>query len=367
MNPIIRDLPAFDKNKGTTGTFITSEQIYSHTVIIKDEKTNEELYQQSSELGNRLNRFTIPAFEDDTLKNGRSYRLYIKVFPENPDNNTNAISYTSAPKIIKCASTPDFQLNIYSEENTEYTLKSTTLNAGIKYIADKQDEKPELLNEYYVTVRNQADNKEIYRSGLIYDIDKTVEINDLEKGQSYIVAAHGKTVNGMEIETNDVTVNVNYDPCKDSSVLTTTNDKKNACIILNSHIDNILYRIANPPKYNPSLDLSENTLEYYDGFHIDDDFSMYLKYIPTAPNNAVLNLNNNQIKVNFKTKKQNRLYQPYFELYNGNKMIVIDHNESGQPLSHIDTGTYSFGNYYYELLLSRKNHRLNLTIRDWRR
>lgn len=498
MNPIICDLPAFDKNKGTVGKFITSGQIYQHEVIIKDNKTGEELYSFLSEPNNRLNRFEIPAFQDNTIKNGCCYQLFIKVWENQNDNK----SYTSAPKIIKCASTPDFQLDITPAENTGYTLNSATLKVGVNYVPESRDAEIEQLNEYYITVKQNSDGKEIYKSRLMYNVNEQVEINDLENQEAYTVAAHGKTINGMEIKTNDVTVNIDYEPCEDTSVLTAKNDAENACILLNSSITNILYKTKKPPIYTPSVDLTDNTLEYYKGFNIASDFSMYIKYYPKSPDNEIINLNNNHIKVNFKTRKNYRLpltagniasdgnsvfnfnndgtmtmtitkqyggiwfnlpanisgahnftkvtvkykdgsgnfgyacryagetadsspdtiwnnllngsdtfektfnpekkltrfkffctsdnlsetntasvtitsvtftessyslYQPYFELYTGNKMVIIDKNESGQPLKHIDTKTYSFSSYCYELKLLRNKNKIDLKINDWRR
>ncbi|MCI8306718.1 MAG: hypothetical protein HFH14_01590 [Lachnospiraceae bacterium] len=501
MKPILCDVPAFDKNQGTTGTFITNEQIYQHEIIIKDADAQNILYSKISAPNERLNRFVIPSLTDvNTIKNGCTYRLYIAVW-----KNENSTPYVSDPVNIKCASIPDFTLDISYEDNMGYTLKGTTLNVGVIYTPNRQDKEPEQLNEYYVTVTEANDNNnvEIYRSGLLYDINEKAEINDLENGKKYIVTAYGKTINGMEISTEPLPVNVKYERCEDSSVLTVTNDRNNARVILNSSIDNILYRTDKPPVYNPSsVDLTENALEYYDGFNLNSDFSMYVKYSPTAPDNAVINMNNGHIRVNFKTAKNYRLplipdniasdgnsiftfhndgtmsmavtkqyggvwfvlpdeisgvhnftkvtvkykdgsgkfgyacryagesvdsdsdtvwndllkdsgiyektlnaekklarfkffsiaddlsaenptsvtitsvtfteasyslYQPYFELYTEGKIVIIDKNENGQPLTHIDTAAHSFNEYVYALKLARKNNNIKLKIDDWRR
>ena len=44
MKPVINDVPAFDKNAGTSGTFITEDAISGYEVIIKELDSNKTVY-----------------------------------------------------------------------------------------------------------------------------------------------------------------------------------------------------------------------------------------------------------------------------------------------------------------------------------
>lgn len=67
MKPVINDVPAFDKNAGTSGTFITEDAISGYEVIIKELDSNKTVY-NSEICTDSSYTFIIPPFEDDTTK-----------------------------------------------------------------------------------------------------------------------------------------------------------------------------------------------------------------------------------------------------------------------------------------------------------
>ncbi len=376
MKPIICDLPAFDKTLGTTGTFITSGQIYQHEVIIRDIKTNAILYRKKSPPNKKLNRFNIPSFPEDgsAVKNGCFYRLCIKVWENQIDAENDVNSYESDDKIIKCVSVPHFQLDIFSEENI-YELKSTSMPVGVVYsVGESRKEndggEEELLNEYFITLCDSEGNN-IFKSKTVYNINEKIEINNLENDKTYTVTAYGKTINGMEISTIPVTVNVNYEPCKDSSVLSVENDKKNACIKIKSHIRNVLYNTEKPPLFeqNPNLgthiNLSGNKLKYYDGINVKGDFSLFLKYKPSSLRESILSINNGEIKLNFKTTSaQNSTCKPFFEFYSENKMVIIEKDEFQNKFTEF-SDISDINSRGYEIKIARVGKVLKIKIKDW--
>lgn len=377
MKPIICDLPAFDKTLGTTGTFITSGQIYQHEVIIKDIKTNAILYRKKSPPNKKLNRFEIPSFPEDgsAVKNGCFYRLCIKVWENQIDAENDVNSYESDDKIIKCVSVPHFQLDIFSEENI-YELKSTSMPVGVVYSSDdtgagdNDGSEKELLNEYYI-ILSDSEGNHIFKSKTVYDINEKVEINDLENSKRYTVTGYGKTINGMELATAPVTVNVSYEPCKDSSVLSVENDKKNACIKIKSHIRNVLYNTEKPPLFEQHsslgthLNLSGNKLKYYDGINVKGSFSLFLKYRPSSLKESILSINNGEIKLNFKTTSaQNSAYKPFFEFYTGNKMVIVEKDEfQNHFMEFMDIS--DINSRGYEIKIARVNKEIKIKIKDW--
>lgn len=286
MKPVIYDIPAFDKNVGISGTFITTDDISGYKIIIKEPDTNTVIY-KSDVYEDGFGVFTIPPFDDETLKNGCSYLLYVETYVNS--DNYDVVSYTSEPKIIKCITTPSFSLNI-----------DNIPKVTVEYFQEEN----ELLNEFYITVSDCTSQRNlIYQTSTIYNITDEVELSSLQSGQPYIISAYGKTLNGMQL-LYQKTVYIPQKVSRLDSVLTVKNDSKNACVILNSHIDSILYRYDKPLMYNPLLDLSDNRLCYYDGINLSGNFSMYLKYVPTASENTIFNCNDNEIKLNYKTAEK---------------------------------------------------------------
>lgn len=350
MKPIINKIPVFDATKGfQNGVFRTGSQIDSYKLQIYD-MTDSVIIYNSGVISGNINNFAIPK---NVLNNNNTYLVYIIVSENNKEYKSDAL-------VIKCVPTPSFSLNI--DYNTQYTLRSSFLDVGIKYTDNASEGFEEQLNEYFITVADTNGN-EIYRSDLIYDIDDNVEIVNLTNGNTYIVTGHGTTIGGMKLETNPVTVLVNYEECKDSSVLSAYNDRKNGCIRLESKVDGVVYDIDKNPIFNPQFDLTGNALRYNQGLSIQGDFSLLLKYRPTIPNICFLKLNNGEIRVNYRLTDVNI---PYFEVITKDKSVIINNNSDGNIFSSIDSLS-NINSYGYTIKLSRKDNQIYIKIKEWRK
>lgn len=293
MKPIIKNVPAFDVADGVTVTFMTDFQIASCGIEIWDEGHSKMVCSTPNNSTN-VNKFTIPP-NASGLKNGNSYLLYIKVIEFGGAKR----EYKSDPVIIKCITKPSFNLSVLGSSGTGYfTIPSSVLNVGVNY----SQADGELLNEYKVFVYDAHETNLICESETVYDVDSSVEINDLANNTAYVFYAIGKTVNGMQIETQHRIGRVTYKECADPSVLTAENDYKNARVILKSNINGVGYTTKRSPSFTPKLDLTDNTLEYNKGLNIEGDFSMLIKFRPTSFNSQVLNINNGEVTLNFKVK-----------------------------------------------------------------
>ena len=342
MKPIIDYIPIFDKNFGTNGSFITNSYITGYKIEIKD-TSNVSVYIDT--VNESSNKFTIPA--DTDLVNGENYILTITTYEE------NGKEYTSDPVIIKCCTTPEFELSVYS--GADYFLKSTILNTTVTYSQSEDEE----LNYYYVVVKDKND-KTIFTSDYIYNIQEYAEINDLNDNSIYYVTAYGKTINGMDIQSKTVKVITMFSKNELPMTLKGENNYKNASIDLGISVRNMLYRLEKAEKYtnvyDRGIDLSDNTLEYYDGFSIDDDFSMAIEYTPTSSKGTVLLLNNNEVKLFFKTLNNS----PYFEFYIKEKMLVIDRDENDVKFSLIS----NFTDHHYRIAFRRINGNFDIKIKE---
>lgn len=349
MKPIINKIPVFDATKGfQNGVFRTGSQIDSYKLQIYDMTDSVIIYNSGTISGN-INNFAIPK---NVLNNNNTYLVYIIVSENNKEYKSDAL-------VIKCVPTPSFKLNI--DYGTQYTLRSSFIDVGVKYIDNASEGFKEQLNEYFITVTDTNGN-EIYRSDLIYDIDDNVEIVNLTNGNTYIVTGYGTTIGGMKLETNPVTVNVNYEESKDSSVLSAYNDRKNACIRLESKIDGVVYDIDNEPSFNPQFDLTGNRLRYNQGLAIDGDFSLLIKYRPTIYNICFLKLNNGEIRINYRLTDNN---VPYFEVITKDKSVIVNKNSDGNAFSSIGN-LEEINSYGYTIQLSRKNNQIYTKIKEWR-
>ena len=356
MKPIINKIPVFDAAKEIEVTFKTDTQIMSFDVEIYDENDTELIYNNVGNI-NKQNKFIIPP---NVLTNNRVYIIYISI-TEKPTNQYGSHKkFVSDPQQIKCVPTPSFSLNI--DYNTQYTLRSSFLDVGIKYTDNASEGFEEQLNEYFITVADTNGN-EIYRSDLIYDIDNNVGIVNLANGNTYIVTGYGTTIGGMKLETNPVTVYVNYEECKDSSVLSAYNDRKNGCVRLESKIDGVVYDIDNEPSFSPQFDLTGNRLRYNQGLAIDGDFSLLVKYRPTIYNVCFLKLNNGGIRVNYRLTDE---HIPYFEVITKDKSVIINKNSDGNIFSSIGN-LAAINSYGYTIQLSRKDNQIYTKIKEWRK
>ena len=343
MKAIINNIPAFDATKGTTGSFITNTYITGFDLIIMD-KTNTTKICDDIEVRESVNVFTIPA---NILSNNETYLLRIKTYEE------DGREFISDPVIIECISEPSFDLLLNETlVNDIYISRSSTLDVGVQY-----SHATEKLNYYYVII----DGLDSYKSKNIYGDDRHTKIYDLRDNRSFRITAYGQTVNGMNLESKTITVNTSFIKNETFATLKASNNYKNACVDINASIKNVLYRFKNgDPEFideltsnieRTAVDLSNNVLEYYDGFTLYNTFSMFLEYKPTSNKELVLNLNNGEIVLVYGIEES----KPYFEFrYNG-KILIVNKDADGNSL---ETGTF------YIVIYRNDNEEIKIDIRN---
>lgn len=168
-----------------------NNQSVANTLIIKDNDTNEIVYNSKQET--LLLRHILPA---NTLQNGKTYNVSIQVFDK--DNNPSILS---DQLIFKCYTTPTLSLNIMNEQ----IVNSPSYLFQINY---SQPEGEEL--QYYSLELYDANKQKLYNTGAKYNIESGITLTDFIDNNSYYIKAYGQTINHMEIETDLILFHVEY-------------------------------------------------------------------------------------------------------------------------------------------------------------
>ena len=194
-SPILLKSTPFDATLNHTLQFTYSgSQIFAHRVIVKNNATNEVVYDKKTSAMNLL--VNIPA---NTLENGITYNFQVSVFDH--DDVESAFSNVI---IVKCLSTPTFE---FSNITDGMIIRNSYVDVVLTYV----QENGELLNEYTVLLYSSNQTTIVYNSGTKYSSDElSVRIPELMDDATYYLRATGETLNGMSVDTGFVQIVCDY-------------------------------------------------------------------------------------------------------------------------------------------------------------
>ena len=348
MKAIVNNIPAFDATIGTSGSFVTNTPITGFDIIITDKETGSLAY--SDEIRKSTNKFTI--LQDslgNKLENNKTYLLKIKTY------ELDGGEFESDPVIIMCISSPTFKIVLNDEvfESGEFKLRSSILDVGVEYSHASED-----LDYYYVVLEQAFSIPQ--KSKYVYDKAKHIKLNDLKDDTTYRITVCGQTVNGMTITSSTITINSKFAKNETFVMMKANNNHKNACVDINTSIKNVLYRADKEIEMHgeisgslkrTAVNLSDNVLEYYDGFTLYNTFSLFLEYYPASSKERVLNLNDGEIVLVYGLEDS----KPYFEFrYNG-KILLIKKDREGKDLSTRDFYIIIYRNDIGEIKIDIRN------------
>lgn len=258
MKAQIYNIDAFDASKEKTFTFIwNGNQSFGNICVIRDNITNEIVY-QATETTMQLKHTIAP----NILTNGKLYNVKIAVI--DVDNN---ISDYSDPVLFYCYSTPTFEfVNIMENQ----VIKNSTYQVTMNY----SQIEGEALQSYEISLYNLSKNR-IQTSGIRYSVESLqYSLSNLEDNQFYYIRATGKTLNGMELETDYIYFSVNYEQPAAYSVLSLENVSKDGYIKLQSNIRAVECHTKSDPIYinGEYIDLRNDVLTIDEDFSLEDDF-----------------------------------------------------------------------------------------------
>lgn len=272
-------------------------QSFGNICIIKDNQTDKTVYyttQNTMQLKHLLHA--------NSLVNGKLYNVRIASFDIN-----NYVSDFSSPILFYCFTTPDFR---FTNISPNFIIRNATYQINMSYSQIEN----EPLESYVIELFDESQNL-LQSSGAKYEEEIKHTFTNLEDNQTYYVKATGRTLNGMEIETEYILVSVNYEQPQIYSILTLENVKESGLIKIQSNIKIVECHTNNDPIFieGEYIDLRNDTLRIYEGFSLDKDYIIRCSGYNLLPG---LLMTIGQVELYFKKHGNNsfvELYAPFHD------------------------------------------------------
>lgn len=259
MKPILHLVSTFDSRNDQEIRFVwEGNQSFGNICIVRDNLTDAIVY-QSTQTTMQL-RHLLPA---NSLTNGKLYNIRIATI----DINNNISDYSS-PVLFYCFTYPTFK---FTNISSNFIIRNATYQINMSYSQIEN----EPLESYVIELFDESKNL-LQSSGTKYEEEIKHTFANLEDNQTYYFKATGRTLNGLEIETDYILVSVNYEQPQIYSILTLENIKESGLIKIQSNIRIVECHTTKPPIFidGEFIDLRDDTLKIYEGFSLDKDYIM---------------------------------------------------------------------------------------------
>jgi len=258
MKPILYLVNAFDASNNYIFKYKwEGNQSFGCACIIRNNETNEIVY-QGTEATMQL-QYTLSG---GTLNNGILYNVSIASIDKD-----SVMSEFSNPVLFYCYSTPIFE---FENITNNQIIRNSTFQIILKYLQAEN----EPLQSYEISLYDLS-KIQIQTSGIRFLTDSlTYSLSNLEDNQSYYIRATGKTLNGMDIETDYIYFSVNYEQPAVYSVLSLENVSSSGHIKLQSNIRAVEFHTGSDPIFidDEYIDVRNDILYLDNDFSFDTDF-----------------------------------------------------------------------------------------------
>lgn len=254
--PIVNNIQAFDASKSYTVTLMWSGRYESNTIYIYNAITGTLVRSISNPgLSNE-----IPA---GLLTNGGKYYIGGTV------TYKTTVSELSNYVFFVCYSEPTFKF-----ESVPNQIDTSSVTVNLTY-AQAQG-RPLQSYIFYLYDNN---HKFLTQSDTMYDNTLSYTYKNLQDASTYYIRATGSTVDGMELDTTEYRIMVNYAVKSTYVVMSLYNDNVNGWIKYGSNLHMIDYH---GDELTPEHDIvngmvdtrNDKWLYYNDGFTIQGDFAL---------------------------------------------------------------------------------------------
>lgn len=260
-----------------------NSQQLGNIVYIYSNETNELAY--TSQSASYKQECIIPP---GRLTNGVLYKVSVCVVCG------EGISAPSDPMLFYCYSTPLLQ---YTNLTQDQIIENNTYTVGLSYSQPEGEE----LESYYINLC-ASDKSVVYTSSVKYDTASlSMTLGGLTNNTEYYVKAYGKTVTGMEFETDYIHISVRYLEPTVYALVELADDEVNGYTTIKSNIvslEAVVYKDGLPvdPTYigGDFLDLRDpGTYAKFDkGYSALKDFTLEFKGYSIRQNTIPMILSN---------------------------------------------------------------------------
>ena len=283
----VKNISAFDASNAQTVTFgYSGNQCTKNRIIVYNSATTEVVY-DNTVTSYQLSHI-IPA---GTLTNGTSY--YCTITAYYTSNSTEYSVTSSSSNVWKCLSTATWSFNGLSEGsvigNSYYTFTMT-------YSQSQR----ETVNEYYIVLYNQSGTT-YWNSGALYDSSASTTVTGLPNNTILYARAYGTTVNGLTIDTGNISISIDYVAPTLYSIAYLENDKWNGWVKVTTNVLDIegvgtgTYSFID----NKYVDLSASgsDVTFADNFSLSGDFIVEAQGSHVSANKSVLELSGTNLSI----------------------------------------------------------------------
>lgn len=321
----VKSISAYDAANAQVVSFgYSGNQCIKNRIVVYNSSTAEVVYDNT--VTTYQLSHTIPA---GTLTNGTSY--YCTITAYYMDGATEKSVVSSASNVWKCLSTASWSFNGLSEGstigNSYYTFKISYSQA-----------QSEAINEYYIVLYNESGTV-YWSSGALYDVSAETTVTGLPNDTVFHARAYGTTVNGLAVDTGDITVTVDYVSPTLYSVAYLEDDKWHGWVKVTTNVLDIEGTGAGTYSFvdNNYIDLtaSGSSVTFAENFNLSGDFIVEAKGYDVSANKSVLTMagTNLSIIVTFRsgTFESGELF--FAELKEANSGFVLYSNMIEAPSS----------------------------------
>jgi len=268
MQASIYHIAPFDAEIGGTIKFNwQGNQFFKNRCIIKKNETNEVVYDKTVDSFKYEHVIDI---SEAHLVNGEKYNAFITVFDKDgAESDIQAIG-----EHFLCLKTPSFQF-------TNITNGQVISTSSYQFILSYSQENGELLDSWAISVYTRSHTL-LSTSGLNYQTDSMeYTFSGFSNKNEYSIKATGRTVNGIDVETDFINISISYSIRDVFSLLEPVNLKDIGAINIRSNIVSSEGHLKNTPAVyldNEAIDLRDNELTYQEGFSFSGDFSKVILF-----------------------------------------------------------------------------------------
>lgn len=280
--PVIAKILPFDPTNDYILKFTYSgNQIYKNRVVIKEYDTNKSIYDltlSTMKLEHLINANTLVA--------GNQYIVQIQVF--DIDNNSSQLS---SPVLFYCLTTPQFS---FSNLTNGEVYRNASKELKITY---SQLEGENLRSYQYM--QYSIDKTLIKSSDVFYsNTISPYTFYNLENNTVYYFRAIGETVNGIQLDTGYIEIDISYKTMPANIIFDVKNNYCEGYITLNSGIKTVEYEFENDNYVleDDLLKMWDNSLTYKNSFSLDGDFVLFIE-ARKLPVKRFLTTNNNELNL----------------------------------------------------------------------